>query len=242
MYLAIFFTQRITFYAIPMLLASFLVFVCGAWVVRSNPAAVTNRTFGLLSLGACIWLVSMSMLYSTTDDDEATFWGKCVYLGIVYIPAMVYHFCVRLYRRTGDKLILGNYLIGTVFLCMLPTPYLVNGHYSYFWGLYPKAGFCTLSSWSIFLVVMAGLHCVNSICIRNDWRDGSTARLPRNIFWAFVVGLGLLSTLYPVMDSTLYPIGYLLLMLLDEHRQLRIRKTSLVGYFDHLKAKGADHC
>ena len=96
MYLAIFFTQRITIYAIPLLLASFLVFVCGAWVVRSNPAAVTNRTFGLLSLGACIWLVSMSMLYSSTDNDEATFWGKCIYLGIVYIPAMVYHFCVRL--------------------------------------------------------------------------------------------------------------------------------------------------
>ena len=43
-------------------------------------------------------------------------------------------------RGTRDQLVIVNYLIGTVFLSMLTTPYLVNGHYAYIWGLYPKAG------------------------------------------------------------------------------------------------------
>jgi signal transduction histidine kinase len=212
MYLAIFITQHVTLYAIPLLLASFLVFVCGAWVVRSNPVAVTNRTFGLLSLGACIWLVSMSMLYSTVDDDEATFWGKCIYLGLVYIPAVAYHFCVRLHRHTGNTLILANYLLGTVFLCMLPTPYLVNGHYSYFWGLYPKAGL-------LHPLFLAYFFSVSGLALRQLYLSSESSgaivplKTPRNIFWAFVVGYVASVDFIPSYGLALYPIGYLLVVL-----------------------------
>lgn len=212
MYLAIFITQHVTLYAIPLLLASFLVFVCGAWVVRSNPVAVTNRTFGLLSLGACIWLVSMSMLYSTTDEDEATFWGKCIYLGIVYIPAVAYHFCVRLRRHTGNTLIFVNYLLGTAFLCMLPTPYLVNGHYSYFWGLYPKAGL-------LHPLFLAYFFSVSGLALRQLYLSSESSgaivplKAPRNIFWAFVVGYVASVDFIPSYGLALYPIGYLLVVL-----------------------------
>lgn len=211
MYLAILFTQRVTFYAIPLLLASFLVFVCGAWVLRSNPVAVANRTFGLLSLGACIWLVSTSMLYSATNDDDATFWGKCIYLGIVYIPAVVYHFCVRLHRHTGDKLILANYLLGTAFLCLLPTPYLVNGHYSYFWGLYPKAGL-------LHPLFLAWFFSVGGLALRQLYLSSEPGgaivpiKGPRHIFWAFVVGYGASVDFIPSYGFAVYPIGYLFMV------------------------------
>jgi two-component system, NtrC family, sensor kinase len=211
MYLAIFFNQHITIYAVPLLLASFFVFVCGALVVSSNPAAVTNRTFGLLSLGACIWLVSMSMLYSSTGDDEATFWGKCIYVGIVYIPALVYHFCVRLRRHAGDKLIFPNYLLGTAFLCLIPTSYLVNGHYSYFWGLYPKAGVVH----PLFLVYFFS---VGWLALRQLYPcvepTGAMVppKEPKNIFWAFVVGYGAAGDFIPSYGFALYPIGYLLMV------------------------------
>src|SRR2546430_2936823 len=61
--------------------------------------------------------------------------------GVVYSPAFFYRFCLSLVEsQARTKLIVGNYLIGTAFLLLLPTPLLVNGHYSYFWGYYPKAG------------------------------------------------------------------------------------------------------
>jgi two-component system NtrC family sensor kinase len=212
MSLAVFFTQRVTLYAIPPLLAGFLVFACGLWVVRSNPAAITNRTFGLLSLGACIWLMSMSMLYSTTDDDEATFWGKCIYLGIVYIPAVVYHFSVRLHRHTGNKLIRVNYLLGTAFLCILPTPYLVNGHYSYFWGLYPKAGLLH-PLFLAYFVSVSGLA-LRQLYLSSEPRGAIVPlKVPRNIFWAFVVGYVASVDFIPSYGLALYPIGYLMVVL-----------------------------
>ena len=83
MYLAILFTQHFTVHVVPLLLTSSLVFICGAWVVGSNPVAVSNRTFGLVCLGISIWLVSTSMAYSATDNGTAKFWEKCIYLGII---------------------------------------------------------------------------------------------------------------------------------------------------------------
>lgn len=212
MYLAIFFTQRVTPYAIPPLLVSLLVFSCGSWVVRSNPVAVTNRTFGLLSLGACIWLLSVSMLYSTTNDNEATFWEKCIYVGIVHIPALAYHFSVRLHRPKGNKLILLNYVVGTAFLCILPTTYLVNGHYSYSWGLYPKAGV-------LHPLFLAYFFAVSGLALRQLYLSlepgGAmvSPKTPRNIFWAFVIGFVASVDFIPSYGLPLYPIGYVLVML-----------------------------
>ena len=210
--LAIFFIQHVTLYSIPPLFAGLLVLSCGSWIVHSNPVAVTNRTFGLLALGACIWLVSVSMLYSTTNDDEATFWGKYIYLGIIYIPAVAYHFCVRLNRQTGNKLILANYLLGTAFLCLLPTPYLVDGYYSYFWGLYPKAGL-------LHPLFLAYFFSVSGLALRQLYLSseprGAIApfKAPRAIFWAFVVGYGASVDFLPSYGLALYPIGYLLVTL-----------------------------
>ena len=236
MCLAFFFTQRVTLYSIPPLLASFLVFACGLWVVRSNPAVVTNRTFGLLSLGACIWLMSTSMLYSTTDDDEATFWVKCIYLGIVYIPALVYHFSVRLHRHTGDKLILANYLLGTAFLCILPTPYLVNGHYSYFWGLYPKAGLLHPLFLAYFFSV-SGLA-LRQLYLSSELRGAIVPlKVPRKIFWAFVVGYVASVDFIPSYGFALYPFGYLMVVLWVSIVSYSFVKHQLLGIYIIIKPK-----
>jgi two-component system, NtrC family, sensor kinase len=213
MYLAILFTQHFTVHVVPLLLASSLVFVCGAWVVGSNPAAITNRTFGLLCLGISIWLLSTSMVYSATDERTARFWEKCIYVGIIYIPALVYQFCVRLQGRTHHNLVAFNYLIGTVFLSMLGTPYLVDGHYAYFWGLYPKAG----ALHPLFLAYFFG---VGGLALRELYLSSKSSggvvppKASRAIFWAFVVGLVASIDFIPSYGIPLYPIGYLMAVLL----------------------------
>ena len=213
MYLAIFFTQHFTVHVVPLVLTSSLVFICGAWVVGSNPVAVTNRTFGLVCLGISVWLLSTSMVYSATDDDTAKFWEKCIYLGIIYIPALAYHFCVRLRGHTSNQLIIVNYLVGTVFLWMITTPYLVNGHYAYFWGLYPKAGILH----PLFLVYFFG---VSGLALRQLYGSSKFTggivppQASRLILWAFVVGLIAAIDFLPSYGFAVYPIGFLLAVLL----------------------------
>jgi signal transduction histidine kinase len=213
MYLAILFTQHFTVHVVPLLLASALVLLCGAWVVGSNPLASTNRTFGLLCLGISIWLISTSMLYSATNQAIAKFWEKCIYLGIIYIPALVYQFCVRLQGRSNSKLIVLNYVVGTLFLLIVPTSYLVNGHHAYFWGLYPKAGVLH----PLFLVYFFG---VGALALRELYLSPKStgAIVPpkgsRAIFWAFVIGLIASIDFIPSYGFPLYPIGYLMAVLL----------------------------
>jgi len=95
-YLTIAVSQRATFYSIPPLLAGTLILACGLWVLLNNPRAVTNITFSLVALGACIWLFSHFMSYSASRDGDALFWGKSGYVGVVFIPAFFYHFCTSL--------------------------------------------------------------------------------------------------------------------------------------------------
>jgi signal transduction histidine kinase len=140
-YVAILVSDRATAYAIPPLVAASLVFGCGLWIVLKNPRNDVNRTFGLLCAGVCTWLFSMFMMFSSPHQEEAVLWGKMAYVGVVFIPALFYHFCMRFLKRSHDEAkVAAYYVISTAFLALIPTDYLISGHYVQEWGIYPKAG------------------------------------------------------------------------------------------------------
>jgi signal transduction histidine kinase len=215
MYLAMLLTQHFTVHVVPLLLAGSLVFLCGAWVVGSNPAAITNRTFGLICLGISMWLLSTAMLYSATEEATARFWEKCIYVGIIYIPALVYQFCVRLQGRSNDKLVILNYFVGTVFLTMLTTPYIVNGYYAYYWGNYPKAGVLhPLFLVYFFVVGGLGLRELSLGSKSSEIIGIVPPKASKAILWAFVVGLVASIDFIPSYGFPLYPIGYVMAVFL----------------------------
>jgi len=133
-------------------------------------------------------------------------------MGIVYIPAAFYQFASSLLRqRTPNRLIATNYFISTVFLLLLPTPYLVNGDYTYFWGHYPKAGllhplflmyFGLVGGWSLYRIYQE--HLVAEIINASD-----AARL-KTLFWAFVVGYMASLDFAQAYGLEFYPVGYVM--------------------------------
>ena len=160
-YLIIAITQRATLYSMPPLVAGTLIFACGLWVVFKNSRASPNVTFSLVCIAVFVWLFGVFMAYSTDDAQNAQFWGRFTYLGIVYIPAFFYHFCISFLQRPQRKLLFSSYLISTAFLLFVPTNYFIMGQYSYFWGYYPKAGilhpfflvyFFSVSGFSLFML------------------------------------------------------------------------------------------
>ena len=81
------------------------------------------------------------MLFSASREDEALFWVQVIYTGVVFLPALTYHFAQSLAGGpVHDRLITWNYAIGGLFWGLVFTPYLLDGHYVYYWGRYPKAG------------------------------------------------------------------------------------------------------
>jgi len=208
-YLTVLASQRATPFSIPPLLAGTLILACGLWALMTQPRALTNITFSLLCGGASVWLFSFFMVYSSTDEIEARFWGKCVYIGVVYIPALVYHFCASLlHQRNHNRLIVSNYLISTVFLLLIPTPYLVNGQHRYFWGYYPSAGILH----PLFLLYFGVIGGFSLYQLYRGYRSAeahsSEAARLKYVFWAFVIGYVASLDFVQAYGYEFYPVGY----------------------------------
>ena len=183
-------SHRATLYAIPPLLVGSLVFACGLWIVLKNPRASANIGFGLVCAGTCLWLFGTFMMYSAPNDEDAVFWGRFVYVGVVFIPAFFYQFCTSfLQRDVGKAPIVANYLISTVFLALIPTGYLLNGHYSYFWGSTPKAG--SLHPLFLGYFALVNVLSLHTLYLGYKAKEGIApldASRIQYIFWACVLG------------------------------------------------------
>ncbi len=211
-YLAVAASERATLYSVPPLLAGTVIIACGLWVLMKQPQALVNITFSLVCGAVSIWLFSFFMVYSSADEAEASFWGRCVYVGVVFIPAIFYHFSSSvLQRRMPNKLIVINYFISTAFLLLIPTPYLLNGDYTYFWGHYPKAGllhplflmyFGLAGGLSLFRIYQEHLAAQHS--------NAPDAERLRTLFWAFAIGYMSSLDFAQAYGHEFYPVGYLL--------------------------------
>ena len=209
-YLAVLIGQWATVYAIPSLLAGTLVVACGLWIVLERPRSTTHLTFGLVCLGISVWLFGFFMMYSTSDDQKAMFWGKFIYLGVVYIPAFFYHFSESfLERPKGNRLLLAIYLASTAFLLFIPTSYLINDQYVYFWGHYPKAGVLH----PLFLVYFAWVSGLALWKLYLGFRakeetDPLKATRIKYVFWAFAVGYLASIDFAESYGLEFYPLGF----------------------------------
>lgn len=214
-YLFAIISNRATVYSAPPFLAMTLIFACGLWIVLKNPRAVSNITFSLVCLGICIWLFGIFLAYSTMSKEKALFWVKFTYLGVVYIPAFFYHFCESfLHGQVKKKPIFTNYLISTAFLMLIPTNYLIDGVYSYYWGQYAKAGLLH----PLFLVYFVSASGLSLWKLYSAYRSkAGTAPLEatrtRYLFWAFVIGYLASIDFVQNYGFEFYPIGYIFVSL-----------------------------
>ena len=214
-YVAVTITERGTLFSTPPLLAGTLVFASGLWIILKNPWTVTNRTFGLLCLALSTWLLSFFMIYSAEQAQKSIFWGKFLYIGVVYIPAFFYHFCVSFLQLPAQKrAIVANYAISTVFLMFIPTSYLVNGQYAYYWGYYPKAGMLH----PLFLAYFAT---VGGLSLRSLYlgykstrpTDSQAGKRIRFVFWTFLFGFAASVDFLQSYGVEFYPPGFLFVSL-----------------------------
>ncbi len=205
-------STRATLATAPPLLTGLLVAGCGILVFTSHPRSSTNRTFSLYCAAVCLWLVGAFMVYSAPTADEALVWCKAVYAGIVFIPAVFFHFSMRLLgHRDGTRHIRIPYLISGAFLLLLPTSLVVTGPYHYSWGYYGKAGLLhPLFLVYFFTTTSIGLvHLFRAYRINLQYGTSEAARLKYS-FWTFFLGLSASVDFAQSYGYELYPSGSLI--------------------------------
>jgi two-component system, NtrC family, sensor kinase len=210
-YLAILLSNRATPYSVPPLIAATLVFACGLWIVLKNPKAVTNRIFGFICLAVFIWLFGIFMMYSAKREASIVLWGKVAYAGVLFIPAFFYHFCVTfLEQDIGRTRVISVYFLSTLFLALLPTNYLTNGYYTYFWGSFLKAG-PLLPVFLSFFAFASGLS-LKRLYVGYHAKKGTApleATRIQYVFWAFCIGYIASADFAQSYGSRFYPVGFL---------------------------------
>ena len=132
-----------TIYSIAPLIVAILFSISGIIVYLKNRKSLVNIILALEWLVLVLWLLGYSMAYSSKSESVALFWVKFAYTGVIFIPAIFYHFTsVFLKRDHRKKQIHFAYILAFIFLTFLYfSKFLVSGVNKFFWGYQTKVGF-----------------------------------------------------------------------------------------------------
>ncbi|MBU3934505.1 hypothetical protein KKC00_00855, partial [Patescibacteria group bacterium] len=76
------------------LVSTIFVFGLGVFVFFKNPKSKLNIVFALIAVTVTIWLFGTFMMFNSGTDKQAIFWDRFIYMGVVFVPALMYHFSI----------------------------------------------------------------------------------------------------------------------------------------------------
>jgi len=129
-------------YAILPLISGMFVFTCGFLVFVKNRRSKLNQIFFLFTVSVAIWLLGTFVMFSSKTDEEAIFWDRIVYSGVVFIPTTFYHFILLFIKMKNQKgLLYLGYFLSFIFFILSQTDYFISDLYKYHWGVHTQARF-----------------------------------------------------------------------------------------------------
>src|SRR5207247_328382 len=167
-------------YALPTALAAVAVLALGVLALVRERGATVSVTFFFMNLLAAVWLSSYSLVYSATTEQVALWWVKAAHLGVIFIPAAVYHFTVTALRIQPEHktfVRLGWITSALFFLAMAPSDAFIARVRRYWWGFYPDYEWLSIP----FLLFFFGMLAAS---LRHFWIEtawcASSIRRPAN--------------------------------------------------------------
>ncbi len=146
----------ISAYSLLPLLGSLFVIVLGFFVWFKKPKELLHILFFLYSFTISLWLFGTFKLFNATSPQDQLFWDRFIYIGVVFIPIFLYHFGVIYLNNKKQHWFLGlGYILAFIFLPFTQTPYLVDGLYTYQWGVHAVAKILHHPFLAYFLIYFA---------------------------------------------------------------------------------------
>ncbi len=193
------------------LVSSVFVFFLGIFVLRKNIKSRINFTFFLHAITVTMWLFFTFMMFQSKGNIEmAIFWDRMVYLGVIFVPAFMYHFCLAFTNKKNNTLLYISYILSTIFIFLSRTDYFVKDVFIYKWGVHTKAQIFH----HIFLIYFCAIVVTWFIQMFRYYRrlGGQSIKKEqtRYVFIAFLVlfSLGLPAYL-PAYGIGIYPFSYI---------------------------------
>jgi len=132
--------MEVYFTSILALISAIFVFGLGLFVFFKNKKARINQVFALMSLAVTVWLFGTFEMLNAGSDQAAIFWDRFIYAGVVFVPALMYHFSLIFTKaKPPKKLLTLSYISSFIFLILSRTDYFVSDVFRYTWGVHTQA-------------------------------------------------------------------------------------------------------
>ena len=156
-----------------------------------------------------LWLFSISMSYLNSGEKLALLYGRCAYVGIIFIPATIYHFTVTfLGLKNQKKFVLLSYIIAAIFLILSGSIYFISGVKRYFFGYYAKAG----PIHPLFLTFFATMLAISIYDLYRGYKEGEIGSITRirikYMFWGILMASFGAVDFLPHYGVKIYPFGF----------------------------------
>lgn len=199
--------QRIVM--IGQLIGGFFIAFIGLFVYLRNRVSKLYRLFALICLSFSVVLFASYAMFVSTNDARAIFMDRIVYTGVVFVPALVYHFgLVFTHSKLHKKTLYVGYILSFVFFILSQTNLFIDGIFRYAWGVHARAQIMH----SIFLVFMAVyiiMFFQNIYSFYKKHAKGVVKEQTRYILIAFlIVAIGGPTGFLPAYGVPLYPFAY----------------------------------
>lgn len=118
----------------------FLLF--GLYVTHSKGLNRVTTAFLVLCVTTFFWQFVWAILFQIEDEKMAQMLIKLGWLLILFLPTSLFHFLAEITGRLDAKKKVYMSYIFSIFLAAIhvTTNLVIDGHYHYSWGFYPKAG------------------------------------------------------------------------------------------------------
>ena len=159
----------------------------GTFVLLMNKKSIVNRTFALEAICCSIWLFSYAAAYMVKNESVALIATKSVYVGVIFIPTLFWHFTSSFLRQVGhlkrrsQELIIPYSISIIALILLLSTKLILSGTYPYYWGYYGKAGVAH----NYFLIFFVCAWFYNIIRLYFAYKNESSQIISNRIKYAF---------------------------------------------------------
>ena len=148
-----------------------------------------TAVFGLFLGAIALWQAANVLVLSSQTLETAVFWTRFAYVGVVFVPIGIFHYCLDLGGIARPRgLLAAIYGAGALFLYLfLRTDWFLSGANHYWWGYWFKAGPWHLLYVAFLMALLLGgpwALLVKSRTLRNEEHRYQT----RGAFWAFLIG------------------------------------------------------
>jgi PAS domain S-box-containing protein len=201
-------------YAIPTLTTAVAIVALGFIVLVGERNSRVGLSFFIMTVTAGIWLFCYSFMYCSVAESTASTWASMGQLGIIFIPAAVYHFTVgtlRIYSRHKRRVWLAWLVSGFFYATVLHGDTFISGVNRFWWGYYARYKWMSIPFLGFFFGLMA-------LSLRHYWQDYHAAApgvgklRNKALFIAFCIAyLGSFDYL-AAFGVPLYPFGHILVL------------------------------